>query len=61
LGGEDDLLHLMVWRPDERPLPEDDARSVAAWVLDGVPTGVVFYRPGEETQSFFLAHDELLP
>ncbi len=58
--GEDDLLHLMVWRPDERPFSEADARAVAAWVLVGVPTGVVFFRPGEQTHSFFLAHDELL-
>ena len=59
--GEADLLHLMVWRPDERPFPEAEARALAAWVLQGVPPGVVFYRPGEQTQSFFLAHDELLP
>ena len=60
LEGEDDLLHLIVVRADGQILTPEDARPVAAFVFDGVPPAVIWLKPGEFSQHFYLGHDELL-
>jgi hypothetical protein len=60
LEGEDDLLHLVVVRADRGRLTAEEGRAVAGFVLQGVPPAVVWLRPGEFSQHFYLGHDELL-
>jgi len=58
--GEEDLLHLMVVRQDLSGLEPSEARSVAAFLLEGVPPALVWYRPGTKSHHFYLGHDDLL-
>jgi hypothetical protein len=58
--GEDDLLHLIVTRMDASKLTVEEGREVASFVLVGVPAAVVWLKPGEFSQHFYLGHDELL-
>jgi hypothetical protein len=60
LEGEDDLLHLIVVRSDRAALSVEEGRMVAAFVLQGVPTAVIWLKPGELSQHFYVGHDELL-
>jgi hypothetical protein len=58
--GEEDLLHLMVTRPDEEPLTPEEGQEVAAFVLKGVPATMIFFRPSEHSQHFYIGHDLLI-
>ena len=58
--GEEDLLHLIVTRCDGEPLTPEEGQTVAGFVLEGVPPGLVWFRPGDRSQHFFVGHDELL-
>jgi len=58
--GEEDLLHLIVTRQDASPLTMPDAQPVCAFLLNGVPPALVWMRPGNLTQHFFLGHDDLV-
>ena len=58
--GEDDLLHLFVVRLNGCELTPEDGQAVAAWVLDKVPPGLVWFKPGRYTQHFYLGHDDLV-
>jgi len=58
--GEEDLLHLIVTRTSRDPLTAEEGQAVAGFVLAGVPQGLVWFRPGELSQHFYLGHDELL-
>jgi hypothetical protein len=58
--GEDDLLHLFVVRLDASPLTPVEGQAVAALVLGDVPPGLVWFKPGRQTQHFYLGHDVLL-
>ncbi|MBS1715247.1 MAG: hypothetical protein JST30_13015 [Armatimonadetes bacterium] len=58
--GEDDLLHLFVARSDGDELTPEEGRTVAAWVLETVPPGLVWFKPGRFTQHFYLGHDDLV-
>jgi hypothetical protein len=60
LEGEEDLLHLIVVRQDGRPLSPGEGRAVAQFVWDGVPPALVWHKPGELTQHFYVGHDDLL-
>jgi hypothetical protein len=60
LEGEDDLLHLIVVHGDGSRLIPEEARIVAGFVFEGVPPAVIWLKPGEFSQHFFVGHDELL-
>ena len=57
--GEEDLLHLIVTRLDQEPIPVEEARKLAAFLFDGVPPALVWLKPGEYSQHFYLGHDDL--
>jgi hypothetical protein len=58
--GEDDLLHLAVMRSDGAPLTPQDGQAVAKFLLEGMPPGLVWIRPGEHSQHFYMGHDDLV-
>jgi hypothetical protein len=58
--GEEDLLHLIVTRVSGGALSPEEGQAVAGFVLDGVPPGLVWFRPGDRSQHFYVGHDELL-
>lgn len=58
--GEDDLLHLIVTRSDGARISAEDARPVARFLLPNVSPAVIWLKPGEFSQHFYLGHDELL-
>lgn len=57
--GEEDLLHLIVTRNNQTPLTPGEGVAVAEFVLDGIPKGLVRFRPGDVSQHFFLGHENL--
>jgi len=61
LEGEDDLLHLIVARADGCALTAEEAQAVAGVLFEGVPSALVWLRPGEFSQHFYIGHDDLLP
>lgn len=58
--GEEDLLHLIVTRRSKEPLLAEEAQAVASFVLNGMPTALVWLRPGEYSHHFYFGHDDLL-
>lgn len=57
--GEEDLLHLIVTRLDGNPIAVESARELAAFLFEGVPPALVWLKPGEYSQHFYLGHDDL--
>lgn len=57
--GEEDLLHLIVTR-DGRPLTVAEGQAVAAFALRGVPPALIWLKPGELSQHFYVGHDDLI-
>ena len=57
--GEDDLLHLFVTRSCGHEISAEEGQSVVAFMLKGVPTALIWLKPGNYTQHFYLGHDEL--
>jgi hypothetical protein len=57
--GEEDLLHLIVSRLDGAPLAPAEGQTVAGFLLQGVPSALIWLKPGELTQHFYVGHDEL--
>ena len=60
LEGEEDLLHLIVTRLDQKPLSPEEGQTVAGYLFRGVSPALIWLRPGELSQHFYLGHDELL-
>ena len=58
--GEEDLLHLIVTRRDQSLLSPEEAQQVASFALPGVPSALIWLKPGTITQHFYLGHDDLL-
>lgn len=58
--GEEDLLHLIVTTVEGSPLTPEEGQQVAGFVLEGLPTALIWLRPGEFSQHFYFGHDELL-
>ena len=58
--GEEDLLHLIVTRQDSQPLSVEEGQAVAGFLLEGVPQALIWLRPGEYSQHFYLGHDDLI-
>jgi len=58
--GEEDLLHLFIARPDGQSLSPEEGQQVAAFLLQGIPPALIWLKPGEFTQHFYVGHDELI-
>ncbi len=58
--GEEDLLHLIITAENQEKVTTQEAHKVASFVLKGVPTALIWLRPGEFSQHFYFGHDELL-
>ena len=58
--GEDDLLHLSITRQDGAALTAEEGQEVAAFLMPGMPPGLVWIRPGEFSQHFYCGHDDLV-
>jgi hypothetical protein len=58
--GEEDLLHLIVTRRDGGPLTPEDGQDVAKFLLAGLPSSLIWLRPGERSQHFYFGHDDLV-
>jgi len=58
--GEEDLLHLIITRHDSQPLSVEEGQAVAGFLLEGVPPALIWLRPGEYSQHFYLGHDDLI-
>jgi len=52
--GEDDLLHLFVVRIDGQELTAEAGQKIASVVLEGVPPGLIWLKPGKFTQHFYF-------
>ena len=57
--GEDDLLHLSITKTSGERLTPEEAQEVVAWLLPGMPSGLIWIRPGEYSQHFYCGHDDL--
>lgn len=58
--GEEDLLHVIVTAEEGRPLTPEEGQAVVGFVLPGLPSALIWLRPGEYSQHFYFGHDELL-
>lgn len=58
--GEEDLLHLFVLRLNGDPLTVAEGQSVVDFVLRGVSPALIWLKPGEQSQHFYVGHDEVL-
>jgi hypothetical protein len=58
--GEEDLLHLMVTKSQGELISVQEGQSVAAFHLDGVPPALVWLKPGNLSQHFYVGHDDLV-
>lgn len=58
--GEEDLLHLIVTRDDQGTFTAEEAQQVAGFVLKGVPTALIWLRPGEFSHHFYFGHEDLM-
>ena len=58
--GEEDLLHLIITDKDQGKVTTEEAHVVASFVLEGLPTAMIWLRPGEFSQHFYFGHDHLL-
>lgn len=57
--GEEDLLHLIVTRADGGTLSPAEGLEVAKFLLPNVPPALIWLKPGETSQHFYLGHDDL--
>lgn len=57
--GEDDLLHLAISRVDGDSLTVEEAQGVVSELLVGVPTALIWLKPGERSHHFYVGHDDL--
>ena len=58
--GEEDLLHLIVTRLNGERLTAEEGQEVASYVLHHMPPGLVWIRPGDYSQHFYMGHDDLV-
>ncbi|MBL8049449.1 MAG: hypothetical protein JNJ45_12290 [Chthonomonas sp.] len=56
---EEDLLHLFILRLDGEPISVTEGRPVAAFVLGEVPPAMIWFKPGEYSQHYYLGHEAL--
>jgi hypothetical protein len=60
LEGEEDLLHLIVTRLDSGPLEPSEGQAVASFLFQGVAPALIWLKPGEFSQHFYVGHDDLV-
>lgn len=58
--GEEDLLHIFIVRSDGRPISVSEGQQVCGFLMRGVSPALIWLRPGEYSQHFYVGHDELL-
>ena len=58
--GEDDLLHIAITRIDRKGLVAEEAQNVVSWLMPEMPAGLIWIRPGEYSQHFYLGHDDVV-
>lgn len=58
--GEEDLLHLVITRLDLGSVAVEEAQSVASFLWPGIPSALVWYKPGDQSHHFYIGHDVLL-
>ena len=57
--GEEDLLHLIVTGREGQALTPQEGQRVAGFLLPDVSPALIWLRPGEFSQHFYVGHDEL--
>jgi hypothetical protein len=57
--GEEDLLHLIVTGREGQLLTPQEGQRVASFLLPDVSPALIWLRPGEYSQHFYVGHDEL--
>ena len=57
--GEEDLLHLIV-TADGEAITVSQGQAVAGFVLAGVSPALIWLKPGEMSQHFYVGHDDLV-
>ena len=57
--GEEDLLHLIV-TADRGEITTREGQIVASFLLQGVPPALIWLKPGELSQHFYVGHDDLI-
>jgi hypothetical protein len=57
--GEEDLLHLIV-TAETGDVTVAEGQQVAGFVLQGVPPALIWLKPGELSQHFYVGHDDLV-
>ena len=57
--GEEDLLHLIV-TADSGQISTKEGQAVASFLLTGVPPALIWLKPGELSQHFYVGHDDLI-
>ncbi len=58
--GEEDLLHLIVLHKQGERLCPEEGQRVASFVLNGLPSALIWLKPGQYSQHFYFGHDELV-
>lgn len=58
--GEEDLLHLWVSKSSGEDVSPNEGRKVFAWVVGDLPEPLVWLKPGQKSQHFYFAQDDLL-
>lgn len=58
--GEEDLLHLIVTAEDGGEISVREGQEVTDFVLAGVPKALMWFKPGEVSQHFYVGHDVLI-
>ena len=56
--GEEDLLHMIVTSA-AGGITAEEGQAVGSFVLAGVPTALVWLKPGERSQHLYVGHDEV--
>ncbi|RYG46690.1 hypothetical protein EON79_09480 [bacterium] len=58
--GEEDLLHIIVTGVDDSHVTPMEGQAVCGFLLAGVSPALIWLRPGEYSQHFYVGHDELV-
>lgn len=60
IDGEDDLLHISVSLQSGGEISVDEGRRVLSFLLPQVPPGLVWLKPAQFSQHFYLGHELLV-
>ena len=58
--GEEDLLHLIVTSANGEIVTAEEGQRVAGFLMPEVPPALIWLRPGDYSQHFYVGHDELI-